>query len=310
MAQFTNFATLTYTGGATNSNTVTGEIQEVLTLTKEAATAAYAANGRIPYVLSLVNSGTTAITNLTLTDDLGAYTLNGVTRYPLAYVAGTMRYYVNGVLQTTPTVEAGPPLVISGLTVPAGGNAMVFYEAQVTAYASPDVEGEIVNTVTLTGGGLPAPLTATATVTAAIRPALTISKALCPATVQENGRITYTFVVENTGNAPAAAEDALVLTDVFDPILRDLTVTLNGTALTEGTQYAYNQATGAFATTVGVLTVPAATYTRAENGTYVVHTAHIVEHNGQRRLYRSLELLHVKAVQLGYFQLSHNRKQN
>ena len=88
MAQFTNFATLTYTGGATNSNTVTGEIQEVLTLTKEAATAAYAANGRIPYVLSLVNSGTTAITNLTLTDDLGAYTLNGVTRYPLAYVPG------------------------------------------------------------------------------------------------------------------------------------------------------------------------------------------------------------------------------
>ena len=246
MARFTNFATLTYTGGATNSNTVTGEIQEVLTLTKEAATAAYAANGRIPYVLSLVNSGTTAITGLVLTDDLGAYTLDGVTRYPLAYVAGTMRYYVTGVLQTTPTVEAGPPLVISGLTVPAGGNAMVFYEAQVTAYASPDVEGEIVNTVTLTGGGLPAPLTATATVTAAIRPALTISKALCPATVQENGRITYTFVVENTGNAPAAAEDALVLTDVFDPILRDLTVTLNGTALTEGTQYAYNQATGAF----------------------------------------------------------------
>ncbi len=270
MAQFTNFATLTYTGGATNSNTVTGEIQEVLTLTKEAATAAYAANGRIPYVLSLVNSGTTAITNLTLTDDLGAYTLNGVTRYPLAYVAGTMRYYVNGVLQTAPTVEAGPPLVISGLTVPAGGNAMVFYEAQVTAYAPPDVEGEIVNTVTLTGGGLPAPLTATATVTAAIRPALTISKALCPATVQENGRITYTFVVENTGNAPAEAEDALVLTDVFNPILRDLTVTLNGTALTEGTQYAYNQATGAFDTTVGVLTVPAATYTRAENRTFVV----------------------------------------
>ncbi len=64
--------------------------------------------GAFPYVLSLVNSGTTAITGLVLTDDLGAYTLNGVTRYPLAYVAGTMRYYVNGVLQMTPTVEAGP----------------------------------------------------------------------------------------------------------------------------------------------------------------------------------------------------------
>ena len=269
MARFTNFATLTYTGGATNSNTVTGEIQEVLTLTKEATTATYAANGRIPYVLSLVNSGTTAITGLVLTDDLGAYPLDGVTRYPLAYVVGTIRYYVNGVLQTAPTVEAGPPLVISGLTVPAGGNAMVFYEAQVTAYASPDIEGEIVNTVTLTGGGLPAPLTATATVTAAIRPALTISKALCPATVQENGRITYTFVVENTGNAPAAAEDALVLTDVFDPILRDLTVTLNGTALTAPTQYTYDAATGVFATAAGVVTVPAATFTQdAATGAY------------------------------------------
>ena len=42
----------------------------MLTLTKEAATAAYAANGRIPYVLSLVNSGTTAITGLVLTDIL------------------------------------------------------------------------------------------------------------------------------------------------------------------------------------------------------------------------------------------------
>ena len=34
MASFTNFATLIYNGGTSNSNTVTGELLETLTLTK------------------------------------------------------------------------------------------------------------------------------------------------------------------------------------------------------------------------------------------------------------------------------------
>lgn len=36
MASFTNFATLSYNGGTTNSNTVTGELLEALTVTKTA----------------------------------------------------------------------------------------------------------------------------------------------------------------------------------------------------------------------------------------------------------------------------------
>ena len=36
MASFTNFATLIYNGGTSNSNTVTGELLETLTLTKTA----------------------------------------------------------------------------------------------------------------------------------------------------------------------------------------------------------------------------------------------------------------------------------
>ena len=270
MARFTNFATLTYTGGATNSNTVTGEVLEVLTLTKEAATAAYAANGRIPYVLSLVNSGTTAITGLVLTDDLGAYTLDGVTRYPLAYVAGTMRYYVNGVLQTTPTVTAGPPLTVTGLTVPAGGNALLVYEAAVTRYAPLDQEAAITNTATVTGGGLAAPLTAQATLAAAQRADLTVSKAICPATVTESGQLTYTFVLQNFGNTAATAGDNVILTDTFDPALTGLTVTYNGDAWTEGDNYTYDAATGTFATIAGQITVPAATYTQETDGTYTV----------------------------------------
>lgn len=47
MASFTNFATLSYNGGTTNSNTVTGELLEALTVTKTAVVKNYAANDKI-----------------------------------------------------------------------------------------------------------------------------------------------------------------------------------------------------------------------------------------------------------------------
>ena len=57
MASFTNFATLIYNGGTSNSNTVTGELLETLTLTKTAASSRYTARDNVTYVLSLVNDG-------------------------------------------------------------------------------------------------------------------------------------------------------------------------------------------------------------------------------------------------------------
>ena len=97
MASFTNFATLSYNGGTTNSNTVTGELLEVLTVTKTAVVKNYAANDKITYIISIVNSGAQPVTNLTVTDNLGAYEFNSGTVYPLAYVPNSVRYYVNGV---------------------------------------------------------------------------------------------------------------------------------------------------------------------------------------------------------------------
>ena len=154
MASFTNFATLIYNGGTSNSNTVTGELLETLTLTKTAASSRYTARDNVTYVLSLVNGGTTPLTELALTDDLGGYAFGTDTVYPLTYNEGTLRVYVNGVLQTTPTVTAGPPLTVTGLTVPAGGNALLVYEAAVTRYAPLDQEAAITNTATVTGGGV------------------------------------------------------------------------------------------------------------------------------------------------------------
>ena len=257
MAIFTNQATLVYNGGSANSNIAVGEIIEVLTAEKTAVEGSYTPGGLVTYVVTLRNSGLSALTNLTVTDDLG-----GGANVPLTFEAGTALYFVNGVLQAAPAVTAGPPLVFAGITVPAGGDAVLVYQARVNSFASPLPGGTIVNTVTITGGGLTAPVTATETVTAASGPELAITKTITPAQVADNGTVTYTFLIQNSGNEPLVATDNAAVTDLFDPILTGLTVTLNGTVLSAGTGYTYDEATGQFATVPGIITVPAATYTQ------------------------------------------------
>lgn len=270
MARFTNFATLSYTGGSTDSNTVVGELVETLAVTKAAVTDLYQQGGRITYAISLVNSGTAAMTDLTVTDDLGGYLFDTRTVYPLAYQQGTVRLFVDGVLSAAPTVTAGPPLTLTGITVPAGGDVVIIFETNVTDYAPLGPEATITNTATVTGGGLVAPLTAQAVVRNGTQVRLRITKALDPVTVQGNGQLTYTFVIQNSGSAAATAADQLVLTDTFDPRLRNITVTVDTLAWTAGNEYTYDETTGLFATTAGQLTVPAATVTQGADGTYTV----------------------------------------
>lgn len=271
MAIFSNQATLTVGGVSVDSNIAYGELLDVLTATKTALEDTYSPNGIVTYVVTLRNTGITALTGLTVTDDLGGYTLAESTVYPLTYQEDTAAVFIDGVPQSAPTVAPGPPLVITGITVPAGGDTVIVYQAQANSVADPTAQGTIVNTVTVTGNGLSGPVTATQTVTALNAPALSIAKTITPAQVVDNERVTYTFVISNRGNTAVVNTDNAVITDTFDPILTDLTVTFNGVTWTEGVEYTYDSTTGQFATVAGNIAVPAATYAQDETtGEYTV----------------------------------------
>ena len=271
MAIFSNQATLTYNGIPTSSNIAYGEILDVLTATKTSVEGTYAPGSLVTYAVTLRNTGSAPLTALTVTDDLGGYDFNGTTVYPLTYETGSALLFINGTLQPAPAVTAGPPLTVTGISVPGGGDAVLIYQARANEFADPDTTGVIDNTVTVTGNGITAPITATETVNAITEPILSISKSITPAQVVDNERVTYTFIIQNAGNEAVLGTDDAVITDTFDPILTGLTVTFNGTAWTEGVQYTYDPVTGLFTTLAGQLTVPAASFTQdPTSGAYSV----------------------------------------
>ena len=159
MAQFTNQATISYTGGEAASNIVTGEITQAIIMTKTAAEDCYRQGDILTYVVSIRNTGGAGFTGLTLTDNLGEYAFGEGALVPLSYT-GLVLYYVNGVLQPTPTVTEGPPFVIRGIDVPAGGSAVIVYRVRAGETAPLGEEAAITNRVTLTGGGLITPVEA------------------------------------------------------------------------------------------------------------------------------------------------------
>lgn len=262
MATFTNQATLTYNGGTVNSNIVTGELVQVLTASKTAAAESYRTGDLVTYVVQLRSTGAAALTGLTVTDTLGTTnfpaTGGTVQLTPLTYQAGTLRYFMNGVLQTAPAVTVlANGIRIDGISVPAGGVTTLAYTARVNAFADPSAAGAISNTASVTGGSLTEAVTAVETLPAATEPDLRITKALEPVQVSDSGTLTYTFTIENYGGAAADTAAGITVTDRFDPILRNIAVTYNSDAWL-ASNYTYDPATGLFRTVPGAITIPAA----------------------------------------------------
>ena len=267
MATFTNQALLSYNGRTTSSNITRGEIVGVLTATKTALNPDYNVGSVITYIVNIVNSGCVDFTDLTLCDDLGAYeftpegSCEPITLYPLEYVKCTLHYYLDGAEQPTPDICTEKGLTVKGITVPAHGNTTLIYQAVVTEFAPLADESEITNTAVITGHCHFVPIEISETIGTSICPRLSIVKGLFPRTVSENGRITYTFDIQNVGNAEAGESSNVQITDTFDPVLTDITVYYNGDIL-DPSNYSYSETTGLFTTNPGVITVPAATFTQ------------------------------------------------
>lgn len=256
MAQFTNQAQISYGNVVANSNIAFGEIITALSATKTAVNENYSQGSTITYIISLINSGATPLSDVEIQDNLGAYPFGISTLVPLDYISGTLRYFLNGAIQPTPAIDTTNGLLITGLNVPAGGNAIIIYEANVNGYAPIGEGGSITNEAVITSDCGTA--TVTTTVNALYAPQISITKSICPLSVTCGDTITYTFLLQNYGAEPLLATDNAVVSDTFNPILSNVTATLNGVAV----PFTYDQATGAFATVAGAVTVPAATITQ------------------------------------------------
>ena len=256
-----NQAQLSYNDNVIRSNTVSAMLVETVSATKTPINQTYGSGDRVTYVVNLTNSGTAPFTGLTVTDNLGEFSPASIapaTVRALTYVPESAAYFINGAFAMRPTVTSTAPLTVTGLNLPGNSNAALVYEADINEFAPLDTDGKINNVAVVTGAGITEPIPAAAQITASDEPRLSITKSVMPSIIPENGRITYTFTIENMGNAEAA--DTVYVSDTFTPILADVTVSLNGTPLVNPTEVTYDPDTGVLETVPGVITVPAATF--------------------------------------------------
>lgn len=270
----TNRATVSYTAngtaGSAVSNLASTTLQGPLAVTKASMESVYRAGSRLTYIVTLENTSSAQLTNVTLTDNLGTFsytpesTGTAVSVTPLTYT-GPARYYINGVFSAnlTPT-STDSTLTFTIPTLPANATGLIVYDVTANSNAPLATESEITNTVSATAGTVLDPVTAQNTVAADSYADVKIIKSMSPDPVIEGSNITYTFTIYNYGNTDAAS---LVLTDTFSPApAAPLTVTLNGDTVSS-TEYTYQNGVFTYPAASGnTVTVPAATFTTSAAG--------------------------------------------
>jgi uncharacterized repeat protein (TIGR01451 family) len=260
MAQITNQANLTFNyggvAGSAISNIATATLLEPLSAEKTSIGETFRANDKITYVISVQNNGNTTVTGITVTDNLGTYTVGATSVTPLTY-DDSAALYINGVFSSAITGVVTENSVT--FTIPAlapGANALIIYQTLVNDFAPLASGGVITNTATITTSSVVTPITVSDTVTVADYADISIQKEMSPDPVSDGDLLTYTFTITNTGNTAATG---VVLTDNFDPAPTAITVTVDGTTV-PATAYTYEN--GVLILPTGdefPITVPAAT---------------------------------------------------
>lgn len=261
--QITNQASLAFnygtTAGSALSNVATTTLLDPISADKTAVAETYRAGSTITYVLSLQNNGTTPLSSITVTDNLGTYSSGGVSNTPLTYANGAV-LYINGVYSGPITAAVAAQSVTFTIdTLAPDANALIVYNATVNEYAPLASGSTIVNTATFAPGGLITPISESATVTVQEYADVSILKEMSPDSVSEGDTLTYTFTVNNYGNT--AATD-VVLTDQFDLAPSLITVSVDGQAVSSS-DYTYTGGLLRMPTGTGYsMTIPAATITQ------------------------------------------------
>ncbi len=265
MSLIYNQAELSYEGTTVHSNIVSSELLDALSAEKAVIKTEYARDDKLTFIITLKNKTFKDIDHISITENLGAYYFSGlsglasITVYPLTYVENTLLYYKNGSLQSTPSFSGTAPMNIEDISVPAGGDATIIYEASTNSWTPLKVGSSVNNMSKISCTSVSEPILLSATAIPLSKVELFITKTASPDIVMQTGKITYSFLIENRGNIEA--KDTVVISDKFNPIIDDLYVTINKTHVTGAEYYSYDTTTGIFTTTGKDITVPPATYT-------------------------------------------------
>jgi len=245
--------------GTAVSNIATAVLQDPLSISKNSVSDTYRAGGEITYALSVTNSGSTSLSNVTVVDDLGTYTVGSTSVTPLTFVSPAI-LYVDGVYSgtLTPTIETDKITFLIP-TLGAGANAIIIYNVSVNDGALLESGSVITNTASVTADGISAPATDENTVTVEDYAAVEITKSMTPSAVVDDSTITYNFTIYNYGNTEATD---IVLTDNFNPAPTNITVTVDG-EIVDPSDYTYENNTLTLPTGTDLsLSLPAATSTQ------------------------------------------------
>jgi uncharacterized repeat protein (TIGR01451 family) len=281
MATIENFATVSYTSGGVSETKVSNlaeiGLESAISFTKTTLGETYGEDEVVTYILSMTNTSTAPITNVSVTDDLGTFVFGTLELTPLTYAPPALLLIDGQDVSTQLTVDTSTAglLVFSFPTLPAGATANIVYRAAVNEYAPLDVDASITNTATLTSDSDCADGTASATINALSAANVSVFKQMSPNPVICGDTVTYTIRIYNYGNI--AAEN-VVLTDTFNPAPTNITVSRDGVLLI-GTDYSYVKGTLTVpATATSPVIVPAATFLRDATTGIVTVTPGMVEY--------------------------------